>query len=211
MSYYDIKELALKVITWLLGSDLFVWVILIIIISIFIHYRTKRGRYNICSFVIMGNTVNITRKNKKIAYKIYIQLKTRKLTLPIEENDVIIEVYDSWYKAFSDIRDLLSLVDPIHDNIQLINVTLNVLNGPMRNHLTKWQSKFRLWFDREIKSQKDGFNALQEIQKDYPQYDQLFDDLLMSQKQIIELSNELEKIFKVEGFWKRIYKKVKQK
>ena len=44
--------------------------------------------------------------NLYIANRIYIELTTRKAAIPIDENnDVIEEVYNSWYKLFGIIRD----------------------------------------------------------------------------------------------------------
>ena len=41
-------------------------------------------------------------QTKQVAYKLWVELNTRKLGLPIDENnDVISEIYDSWY-SFSE-------------------------------------------------------------------------------------------------------------
>lgn len=38
------------------------------------------------------------RKDQEVAYKLWVELSTRKIGLPFDqENDVITEVYNSWY------------------------------------------------------------------------------------------------------------------
>ena len=39
--------------------------------------------------------------SRQIAYEVYVELKTRAIGYPIDlEHDTIVELYDSWYKAF---------------------------------------------------------------------------------------------------------------
>ncbi|WP_208529061.1 hypothetical protein [Pseudomonas aeruginosa] len=46
--------------------------------------------------------------DKQIAYKVWVELSTRKIGLPIDlDNDVISEVYDSWFSFFSVTRELI--------------------------------------------------------------------------------------------------------
>ena len=53
------------------------------------------------TFKVKRNTENLF-----IANRIYLELVTRKAALPFDEdNDVIVEVYDSWYTLFSTIRE----------------------------------------------------------------------------------------------------------
>jgi len=51
--------------------------------------------------------INRNYQNIEIAHKIYIELITRKAALPIEHNDVIVEVYNSWYSLFQITREEL--------------------------------------------------------------------------------------------------------
>ena len=53
-------------------------------------------------------TLKLNKKDQEIAYKLWVELSTRKIGLPYDEdNDVIAEVYDSWYTFFKIARDLL--------------------------------------------------------------------------------------------------------
>ena len=112
-----------------------------------------------------------------IAYKIWVELSTRKIGLRFdEENDVIKEVYDSWYKFFETVRELLKEVpaNRIPYASKLIDLTEKVLNEGLRPHLTKWQARYRRWYEKEL--EKDN-GAPQDIQKKYPDYTALVADL----------------------------------
>lgn len=59
---------------------------------------------------IQGQKITIKPNyiNIEIAYKIWVELSTRKVGLPIDfENDVIVEVYKSWYQFFGITRELI--------------------------------------------------------------------------------------------------------
>jgi len=119
----------------------------------------------------------------KIAYQAWTELITRKVALPFEEeNDVIVEVYNSWYSAFGILRELAKSI-PAHklrkdqNTSTLVTVMLNVLNNGLRPHLTKWQAKFRSWYDFEKKECAKERLSPQEIQRKYPEYEALIDDM----------------------------------
>ena len=88
----------------------------------------------------------------QIAYKLWVELSTRKIGLPIDfDNDVIIEIYNSWFEFFRLTRDLIKAI-PIsrvrrnESTRILVNVSIDVLNEGLRPHLTFWQARFRKWF-----------------------------------------------------------------
>lgn len=54
-------------------------------------------------------TLKLNKKDQEIAYKLWVELSTRKIGLPYdEEYDVITEVYDSWYSFFKIARLLFT-------------------------------------------------------------------------------------------------------
>lgn len=121
--------------------------------------------------------LSYNKKDQEIAYKIWVELSTRKIGLRFdEENDVIKEVYDSWYKFFETVRELLKEVpaNRIPYASKLIDLTEKVLNEGLRPHLTKWQARYRRWYEKEL--EKDN-GAPQDIQKKYPDYTALVADL----------------------------------
>ncbi|EOD9565376.1 TPA: hypothetical protein ACN380_004399 [Vibrio parahaemolyticus] len=47
----------------------------------------------------------------------------------------------------------------------------------MEAHLTKWQARYRRWYEREFALPENESKTPQEIQRDYPYYDELVSDL----------------------------------
>lgn len=135
------------------------------------------------------------KKDQEIAYKLWVELSTRKIGLYFEpEDDVISEVYDSWYDFFTTARGLLQEipVERIKYSSELIELTEAVLNKGLRPHLTIWQAKFRKWYNENI--HKNEGKTPQQIQEMYPHYEELKKDLINTNKRMIEYKNLMERI-----------------
>ena len=130
---------------------------------------------------------------QEIAYQLWVEMITRKIAIPLEEDDVIIEVYDSWYAAFSAIRELLKTVPGkrLEDASDLIDITTNVLNEGLRPHLTKWQARYRAWYDIESNKSEE---SPQDIQKRYPEYEQLLSDMMETNQHMRNFANKMHEI-----------------
>lgn len=199
MSWYEFIEWFQHILDGFLNSKICMPILSIVIVTIiFILYQNrKRTKYiGISDISAFNITIKVNMKNIDIAYMMFVQLITRKIGIKFDEDyDVIVEVYDSWYSAFQAIRELLMNIRPIPNNKELIDVGNKVLNIGMRPHLTKWQAKFRKWYTHESKKEGSADLTPQEIQRMYPEYDELIFDLKKSQEQILELIEKLEKIF----------------
>jgi hypothetical protein len=124
--------------------------------------------------------------DKQVAYAIWVELSTRKIGLAIDfEHDVIAEIYDSWFQFFSVTRELIKEI-PVNrvkrDSTQaIIKLSIEVLNEGLRPHLTKWQARFRRWYDRQLAKYDEGEAGEilypQEIQAQFPQYAELKSDM----------------------------------
>ena len=138
------------------------------------------------------------RKDQEVAYKLWVELSTRKIGLPFDqENDVITEVYNSWYDFFKIARELLKDIPAsrLPYSNDLIKLTERVLNVGLRPHLTKWQAKYRQWYNNEfIKKNNKKSETPQEIQKRYPEYSVLVEDLVLTNKRMIEYKDLMGKI-----------------
>lgn len=166
--------------------------IVIVVVGIVVKKLATRLAYH--SIVVdevslgIGNSnikLKYNKKDQEIAYKLWVELNTRKIGLPYDENyDVIVEVYNSWYDFFKIARELLKDVPPnrLPYSTKLITVTTDVLNEGLRPHLTKWQAKYRKWYNENSKDSRSP----QEIQRDFPEYDELLSDLLITNKHMIE-------------------------
>jgi hypothetical protein len=160
-------------------------------------------RYNLVKVNIkLGNVGTAEfRPNKndmQIAHKIWTQLVTRKAAIPIDqENDVIEEIYDSWYTLFQKVREFISeipaeLIRNNNSTKEIVRIATQTLNEGLRPHLTKWQARYRSWST----AQKDNFSEMtpQDFQKEYPEYKYLIEDLIRVNQQLIQYSQELKKI-----------------
>lgn len=137
-------------------------------------------------------SIILNRKNKKLAYNIWVELKTRKIALDFDEiNDVITEVYDSWYESFKLIREYIKDIGEKSINDDLRNISLSLINETMRPHLTRFQSRFRKWIEKKYL----GEGSIQDKQKDYPEYQLLIDDLKRVNEECKVYLELLEKIY----------------
>lgn len=202
----DILE-KLRKLKFTVSLDNVVIATLIIIVAALVIYliiklilKLIKGRVSIKTITINGISVDLECNSyvKKLANEVWIELSTRKIALPFdEENDVIVEVYNSWYEVFKRFREILKEL-PINNNKEVEKLSLlilKILNEELRGHLTKWQARFRKWY-------KENENIIgeapQEIQKKYPQYEELIKDLKRVNNNMIIFTEELDKIRKEE-------------
>jgi len=137
-------------------------------------------------------------ENLEIAHKIYIELTTRKAAMPIDEKcDVIVEIYNSWYELFKTTRLEIKTIsgrtlkeDPHSD--ELVRMAMDILNMGLRPHLTKYQANFRKWYDEELKDPVNKGKSPQQIQKEFPQFKELIEDLRIVTNILIEYKTQLE-------------------
>lgn len=121
--------------------------------------------------------------DRQVAYQIWVELSTRKIGIEIElDDDVVVEVYNSWHTFFGVTRDLIKTI-PINkassaSTQKIIVLSIDILNRGLRPHLTKWQARFRSWYEKAL---LDGANIgldPQDLQKRFPEFDALKADLL---------------------------------
>jgi len=184
----------------------------IVVIIILIQFALKK--YSKAKFELVDMTFNFrgpsisykverNYENLEIAHKILVELTTRKAAIPIDENfDVITEVYDSWYSLFQITRDEIKKIsgkalqnDQHSEN--LIKMATNILNKGLRPHLTKYQSSFRRWYNEELNDPNNRGRSPQEIQKNYPKFDELVIDMKEVNELMIQYKQELDSFVSV--------------
>ena len=137
---------------------------------------------------IGSTSVKLTydRTDQAIAYKLWVEMSTRKIGIPFHmEDDVIVEVYNSWYEFFRVSRDLLKSLpeSKLATSTELISLTERVLNDGLRPHLTHWQARFRKWYDQESDRHPDL--SPQTIQRRFSEYSELVEDLVATNQCMI--------------------------
>jgi hypothetical protein len=151
----------------------------------------------------VSDSVNIKLQDKTgeeikmFAKRLYVELTTRKAAIPIDEdNDVIEEIYNSWYKLFCVIREEIKIL-PVscfakQDNpVIIIDLTKKILNEVLRPHLTEHQAKFRSWLEKTKQSSEYKNFAPQKFQKKYPDYKNLMRSMKSTNEMIIDMAEEL--------------------
>lgn len=144
------------------------------------------------------NKIIRSQENLYVANRIYIELVTRKAAIPFdEENDVIKEIYDSWYSLFTSIRnEIKTLPSEFLNNHkssnELIDLTTKILNDGLRPHLTIHQARFRKWYKEELEKESSKGKSPQEIQINYPNYLELIGSMKDVNSTLKEFSNELK-------------------
>ena len=137
-------------------------------------------------------------KDQEIAYKIWVELSTRKIGLSIDlKDDVISEIYDSWHNFFSITRELIKDI-PVNkiknkSTRQIITLSIAVLNEGLRPHLTFWQARFRRWYDKRIETAGEDVDP-QSIQAGYPKFTELSEDLLRVNTRLIKYRDKMAEL-----------------
>lgn len=128
--------------------------------------------------------------DRQLAYAIWVELSTRKVGLEIDlKEDVVVQVYDSWHDFFSTVRELIKGI-PVsrmsRDSTQkVVHLSIELLNEGLRPHLTRWQARFRRWYEQQLaKPAMDDF-APQDIQQKYEHFGELETDLLVLNKKLM--------------------------
>ena len=65
-------------------------------------------------------------------------------------------------------------------------------NDGLRPHLNRWQARFRNWY--EANSDKLKQKSPQDLQKQFPEFNELISDMLQINSQLIAYANELKKL-----------------
>lgn len=185
------------------------WLLLALVIAYYI-YRWARERgtlrhtYEIDEMQLGVGDQKVKLKpnyeDLQVAYRMWVELKTRKIGLPIDEkNDVISELYASWYEFFKIARELIKTV-PVRklresESTQtLVALSLRVLNDGLRPHLTQWQARYRAWAAYASQQEPDKTLTPQDLQQKYPQYSELLQDMRVVNKRLVYYTSLLEQM-----------------
>ncbi len=142
-------------------------------------------------------TFDLTPGDRILAWKLYVQLVTRKAALPFDRgHDTVSDVLDSLHELFRVARDLLSELPPKHFRKEggVAVLVIRVLNDGLRPPLTKWQSDYRRWWLRALDEPANRDRSPLEVQRSYPMYDDLLKDLEFMNTELSKLADELSDI-----------------
>ena len=200
------NELGLFVSLWLILVLISLLIVVWCILNI-VSLKISFNRINIAETQIGKGEQNLScrpnRIDRQIAYAIWIEASTRKVGLPIDfKDDVIVEVYDSWYKFFGVIRELIKQIPACNLNRDCTKMVLepsvDVLKLGLRPHLTRGQARFRFWYDNELRKHNIGKNeqALdpQTLQARFPDYEELKADMRKVNAMLIAYKDKMHEL-----------------
>lgn len=199
ISFYNWYTIYLKVNYIALVLVLFIVIAIFLIKHKYHYFHRETAIIDKVSFGTSGGQIDIkfSRKDQETAYKLWVEMSTRKLGLEFDpDHDVIYEIYTSWYSFFQIARNLMKEipVESFEHSDDLIQLTEKVLNQGLRPHLTIWQAKFRKWYENQLQLGKNSQKTPQEIQRMYPFYDELVIDLINANKEIINYKELIKEI-----------------
>jgi hypothetical protein len=188
-------------IQWIINPWLVIIVLIGILTYMIIHRRGLSKDYEIDEAEMGIGSAKVRIKpnyeDLQIAYKLWVELNTRKIGLTIDaEHDVIEEVYNSWYEFFKITRELIkgipaSKIRRNDSTRKLVNIAIDVLNTGIRPHLTRFQARFRRWYELEYKATSNSGLSPQDIQKKFPDYKSLIEDMRSVNGNLIKYKNKL--------------------
>lgn len=139
-------------------------------------------------------TYDTTQVDRTVAWKLYVQLVTRKAALPFDdENDTLADVLDSLFELFKIARELLLELRPADykAGAGVASMIIRVMNDGVRPRLTRWQSDYRRWWENAIASEANQTRQPQEIQRDYSRYEELVTDLKAMNSELARFADDL--------------------
>jgi hypothetical protein len=163
-----------------------------------VRRRVQRWRADDMDVAFGGMKIHVKRTSEviHIAHAAWTEIVTRKAAIPFDpDHDLVAEVYDSWYALFGELRALTRSVPAeelrrSEDARDLVHLLEQVLNQGLRPHLTRYQSRFRRWFDHstsEYDTERDG----QMIQRGFPDYDALIADMSQVNDKMVRFAGDL--------------------
>jgi len=188
-----------------LGIEVSSWVValVLLLIVIFVVWRRVAKQHHVVEVNINLGGIGCmkicpTWEDIQIAHQIWTELVTRKAAIPFNpKDDVIVEVYDSWYALFQRTRQLIGdipgkCIRRDKSTQQIVKIATDTLNLGLRPHLTKWQARYRNWWHNSEDALKK--TTPQEHQKTFPQYAELVEEMLLVNTEMIEYAAQLRKI-----------------
>jgi hypothetical protein len=183
-------------------------IIIIFLFSIFFIYpsiKKYKGKYKFEESEIGWGGFKLKIKpsfeDLQVAYKLWIEISTRKLGNKIDKNyDLIKKINESYYEFFKIARNILKEI-PVEkitnkETQKIISLLLDILNQEIRPYLTKWHPEVEKWYRDNLENYKN-LNPV-EFEQKFPKYNELMEDLLQLNQKIIELNNSLQNLIRID-------------
>ncbi len=139
----------------------YLFLIGIILITTALFYLLRKFNLETVSINFFGFNASFKKTNLviELSYQIWVEMNSRIVCLPFDENnDLIIDIYKSWYMFFQELRNIeknairISYKD---DRLKLIKLINDIMNNIFRPHLTKHYNRFAKWYTNSNNSHPD--------------------------------------------------------
>ncbi len=146
-----------------------------------------------------GGSLNlaVNRQDKVSAWKIYNQINTRIASVDFNEDyDSFVNVNKSLYELFKVIREELANipVEKIKDeNNTLVDFYHDLLNKGIRPYLSRWHIPISHYVEA---NKGDGKRSLLEIEKSFPQRQEMLKDMKAMNLRMKDYSAQLMKVIR---------------
>ena len=77
---------------------------------------------------------------------------------------------------------------------KIVALSIEILNDALRPHLTKWQARHRYWYEKQLASEDQLAASPQDIQKEYPQFDDLCAEMKGVNEKLIAYRNKMDEL-----------------
>jgi hypothetical protein len=188
-----------------LGIEISAWLgvtLVVVAISLLLWRHSIKVHHCVELNIQLGGigTVKLTPtwEDVQIAHEIWTELVTRKAAVRIDpENDVICDIYDSWYALFQRVRTLIGdvpgrCIRRERSTQEIVRIAIETLNVGLRPHLTKWSARYRNWWENTRGALKEM--TPQEHQKQFPEYSELLAEMQEVNGRLIQYASELQKL-----------------
>jgi len=176
-------------------GPVFVLAFTIAVGMLLVRSRPRRWRAQSVNFGFGAASVTIEPNDAvaRAAHQAWIEISTRAGAAGFSENDLIVEVYDSWYELFRLLRRIATEL-PTHKGLQsseaqlLLDALVSALNEGLRPHLTLRQAAFREWWGHE---QPVRGETPQARQQRYPEYGAVMSEIELAAKNLRQSADAL--------------------
>ena len=179
---------------------LLTYLIIVIVVRLVRTDRTQRWKAQEITLGFGGATMRLMPDDEvaRIAHHAWAELVTRKAGIQVEEDDVIVEVYDSWYSLFGALRLLarevpVSALSKPSDAKTLLDTLMTTMNDGLRPHLTRHHAAFRHWWEGPSDLAAQDMSP-QERQRLYPKYAELMSDIRDVNCNLMDLADTLRRL-----------------
>jgi hypothetical protein len=80
---------------------------------------------------------------------------------------------------------------------ELVLISIHILNKELHPHLTRWQARYRRWWNSAIEDPANKNMSSQELQRKYPEYQELMTEMKAVNVKLVLYTDHLHKLIDI--------------